>query len=323
MTQREKLLAAAVLGLLLLFGGRSLWTNYQDSLTAKRSQRAAAQARLGEAKLARARGRQAYTNLQDWQQRSLPADRQVAQSLYRTWLQDRFTAAGLAIEDIQPNVRTAPNDAYQVVGYTITARGTLKAVTNLLYDYYRSTLLQQITELRLQPGTGASQLLVTFQTEALLVVGTTRDTLPEGEADRLAKSSAEEYVTSIDGRNLFTAYRPPRPDPPPRVVRDAPPSPEFDHAKFAFFTGTVGNGNGFQAWINVRTTNESLRLSAGDPIKVGLFEGRVVSVEPRALVVETGDKKLRVELGTSLRDGKELKSEGDAAATADTDATET
>ena len=60
----------------------------------------------------------------------------------------------------------------------------------------------------------------------------------------------------------------------------------------------------YQAWIHVRTTNETLRLFEGDDVKVGQFDGKIVSIEPRAIVVKSGDEELRVELGQNLRDGK-------------------
>jgi prevent-host-death family protein len=74
-------------------------------------------------------------------------------------------------------------------------------------------------------------------------------------------------------------------------------------------TGAVGSGGAWQAWINVRTTGETLHLAVGDPLKVGTLEGQIVSVEPRSLVYESGEKKFSVALGQSLRDGKELKTE--------------
>ncbi len=39
-------------------------------------------------------------------------------------------------------------------------------------------------------------------------------------------------------------------------------------------------------------------------MKVGLLDGKIVSIEPRAIVVMSGDKELRVELGHNLRDSK-------------------
>lgn len=304
MTMREKILAAAVAVMVLLWGGNRMWIRYNASLATKRTQLIAAQERLGEAKLALAQGEAAMNQLDGWQQRSLPADREAAQSLYRVWLETQFKAAGLTVEEFQPAQRLTPAVGYSAVGYTVNAHGPLKSLTNFLHEYYRSTLLQQITRLQLRPDVNPAQLKISLQTEALILPGTGNETLPEGIAERSAKPQAADYATSIGGRNVFAVYKPPRPEPPPGTARVAPPKPEFDDAKHAYFTATIQVDGRYQAWIHVRTTNETLRLFEGDEMKVGLFNGKIVSIEPRLIVVKSGDEELRVELGHNLRDGK-------------------
>jgi hypothetical protein len=69
MSKREKILAAAVAAIVLLFGGGRLWTRYNASLATKRSQLIAAQERLGAAKLELAKGEAAMRQLDEWQAR--------------------------------------------------------------------------------------------------------------------------------------------------------------------------------------------------------------------------------------------------------------
>ena len=67
-----------------------------------------------------------------------------------------------------------------------------------------------------------------------------------------------------------------------------------------------------QAWINVRTTGETLRVHEGDDVKVGALKGKVESIEPRLLVIKTDDEKpLRVQLGHSLREEEKEEPEGE------------
>lgn len=312
MNQREKILAAAVIGLLVLFGGRSLWGKYQQMVGRRQQSVENAKNRLHEAKMTLIRGQQAVKQLELWQQQSLPSNREVAWSLYRTWLLSKCQDAGLAVDDVQLSQRSFSGPTQSTVGYTITARGTLGATTKLLFEFYRSTMLQQITRLQLRPAGGASQLNVTISVEALILSGATReDELPSGTSEQLAQSSVEEYVKDIESRNLFAVYRPPRPDPPPRTARrERPPPPEFDDAKFAFFSGTIKVNDRWQAWITVRTTGEVLRLYEGDELKVGLFDGHIVSISPRMIVVESGEEQLQVDLGDNLRDGKAAGEKG-------------
>jgi hypothetical protein len=304
MNQREKILAAAVLSLLVLWGGSKLWSRYSDSLANQRSALIAAQSKLDDAKLNLERGRMAVKQMEAWQQRSLPADRDVAQTLYREWIRSKCSEAGITIDDIQPDQRTAPTVAYTTIGYTITAHGSLKAVASLLYSFYRSTLLQQITRLQVRPGGDAGQLSIVMQVEALVLPGSANTAkLPTGESDRLAKASADEYLKSITGRNLLTAYSPPRPElPPSSTAHTEPPKPKFDDAEFAYVTGIVEVGGRAQVWITVRTTGEVLRLFAGDPVKVGQFEGKIVSIEPRTLVLSSDKGEVRVQVGHPLHE---------------------
>jgi hypothetical protein len=303
-TLREKLLAAAVLGLLLLWGGGKLWGRYNDAVAAKRSAVISARERLDDAKFALEKGRMATRQFENWQARSLPADREVAQSAYRVWLETSFKQAGLTIDDIQPSQRLAPAAGYAAIGCTVTARGSLKSLTAFLREFYRSSLLQQITRLQLRPATDPKLLNITLQTEALVLADTASEGIPTEVVERPKKPTASAYAESIDGRNLFSVYTPPRPVPPPSVARVAPPKPEFDDAKHAYFTATIQVDGRYQAWIHVRTTNETLRLFEGDAIKVGLFDGKIVSIEPRAIVIEANDEQLHIELGHNLRDSE-------------------
>jgi hypothetical protein len=303
MNQREKILAAAVLSLLVLWGGSKLQGRYSDSLANGRSALIAAQSKLDDAKLALERGRLAVKQMEAWQQQSLPADRDVAQTLYREWIRAKCSEAGVTLDDIQTDQRTTPSVAYTTIGYTVTAHGSLKAVTSLLYSFYRSTLLQQITRMQVRPGADAGQLNILMQIEALVLPGSTNIAkLAAGDSNRLAKATADEYVKSITGRNLLTAYAPPRPEPSPTGAHTEPPKPKFDDAEFAYVTGIVEVGGRLQAWITVRTTGEVLRLFEGDAVKVGQVEGKIVSIEPRMIVLHCDKEDLHVGLGHSLRE---------------------
>jgi Type II secretion system (T2SS), protein M subtype b len=303
MSQREQLLAAAVLSLFVLWGGGKLWGRYNDSISSQRTALIAAQSRLDDAKLALERGRLAVKQLEAWQAQSLPADRDVAQTLYREWLRSKCSDAGVTLDDIQTDQRTTRTEAYTTIGYTITAHGSLKALTSLLYSFYKSSQLQQITRMQVRPGADTGQLSLTMTVEALVLPGSSNTAkLPDGVSTRLAKANADDYVKSITGRNLLTAYTPPRAEPPAGAAHVEPPKPKFDDAAYAFVTGIVEVDGRLQAWITVRTTAEELRVFAGDSVKVGQFEGKVVSIAPRMVVLQSDKEELHIGLGHSLRE---------------------
>ncbi len=306
MNRREKMLATLILLLVAAWGAKSLYGRYQRALDVRTSAVTDAQKRLFAVNRKLAKGRAAVRQMQDWQTRSLPEDREKALSLYKAWLLEKAKEAGLEVNDINPSTRPSGSTAYTAIGYQIKATGSLSAVVAMLYEFYRSPQLHQITQLQLSRPQGESQIQVSLDVEALSLLGAeATDQLPEGDRQRLKLASLDEYKKTLEERDLVSVYTPRAPSEP--TGRHA------DDAEEARFSGTTGASASLQAWINVRTTGETLHLAAGDALKVGALDGKIVSIEQRSLVYEAGGKKFRVPLGESLRKGKELAADGSTA----------
>jgi hypothetical protein len=315
MSQREKILAAIVGAIVVILGGRFVYGRYQGAIESRRSELAKAKEELADINLAVEKGQYSLRKLEAWQKRSLPANRETALSRYSAWLLAKAKEAGLTVEDITPTARQTSKEAYKSIGYTLSASGSLSSVSALLYEFYRAPQLQQITQLRLMRPVGASQIEVTFEAEALILPGAeATDSLPEGETKRLALASLADYQKSLGDRDMMDVYTPPRP--PVAKRPEQPPPPKFDDSEHARFSASIGVGDKFQAWIHVRTTGETLHLHPGDSFKVGQLEGQIVSVEPRSMVYQAGDKKYRVSLDQPLRKGTEIGPDGKPLASA-------
>ncbi len=307
MNKREQTLAAGVVGLVVIYGGYHFYGNYAKALHARQADVIAAQTKLDEANHKLKEGRRAVSQMEAWQQRALPANYDKALSLYKAWLLAKAKDSGLAVSDITLLPTTNNNAAYKAIGYKIVASGSLSSVVSMLYEFYRSPQLHQVSSLQLSRPPGANQLTVSLDVEALSMKGAVQtDKLAEGDAKRLKLASADEYKKSLAERDIVTAYSRPRPPTPVRERRDPPAPPKYDESELAFFSGAVSSGSGWQAWINVRSTGETLHLGSGDPVKIGALDGKIESVEERSLVLKTGDKRFRVALGQSLRKGKEI-----------------
>ncbi|MCI0332377.1 MAG: hypothetical protein L0228_04035 [Planctomycetes bacterium] len=312
MNRREKMLALLILLLVAAWGAKSLYGRYQRALDIRTSEVTDAQKRLFAVNRKLAKGRAAVGQMQEWQTRSLPEDREKALTLYKAWLLEKAKEAGLEVNDINPSTRPSGSTAYTAIGYQIKATGSLSAVVAMLYEFYRSPQLHQVTQLQLSRPQGASQIQVSLDVEALSLPGAAAtDKLPEGDSKRLKLASVDEYKKTLEDRDLVDVYTPPRDT--TTVRRDPPAPPKFDDAEQAHFTAAVGPTGALQAWINVRTTGETLHLAAGEPLKVGAIDGKIVSIEQRSLVYESDGKKYRVALGESLRKGKELAADGSTA----------
>ncbi|HTN75304.1 MAG TPA: cadherin repeat domain-containing protein, partial [Pirellulaceae bacterium] len=111
-------------------------------------------------------------------------------------------------------------------------------------------------------------------------------------------------------------------DPPPKVVSiptpPAPKPPAFDTAKFTYLTGIIGTAdstdgteNESEAWLQIRTTGQMLKLHVGDKFDVGTLQGTIREIGAQEIQVETADgKRLLISIGENLREGLPLP-EGD------------
>ena len=243
MNKRERMLAGAVLVLVVAFGGVSLFKSYSTSINSGQSKLDDAQKRLAEANRALALGRRAAHKIADLKARSLPSDRDKALSLYKAWLLAKASSAGLKVNDIKLAPRTTPSTAFDAIGYSIDATGSLSSVISMLYEFYRSPQLQQITRLRLRGRPVRPNSMLALEVEALCLPGAVAtDALPEGDAKRLKLASVAEYQKSLGERDMATVYTPPRPPAPPTVRRETPPPaapPKFDESELARFSGTI------------------------------------------------------------------------------------
>lgn len=312
MNDREKKLALAVGVLVALWVGNWGWQKYSDMYRVASAKQSNAAADLQTALFDLQKTRAAVKDLRQWREKSLPSNVAVAQSQYRAWLVERLQNAGLSVADVTPRRSNQQSTAYQALAYEVEATGKLDGVVRFMDSFYRSDQLHKIANLRLTPLAEGNQLRLGVTVEALVVNGTKREEgLATGTSDRLELASADDYVERIVKRNPFVPYEPPPPPRPKVVERPQPkpvPKPEFNHAEHAKLTGVVSVGDDYQAWVTVQTLGERLYLRKGDQVKVGQFEGTVVDVYEKELVIETDTGVLAFRVGDKLTDGKELTS---------------
>ncbi len=315
MSQREKMLGGGVALVILLWSANWLVGTYRDAMSAAEARLATAQQSVADSELKEAKGKYAMKRLIELREKSLPRNVGVAQSQYRTWLVDKLSDARIKVADIIPSRGQSSSTFYETLAYTVEAEGNLEAVVKFLAAFYGSDQLHKINQLVLRPIGKGGALRVSLSVEAMLLKDADRESgLNDVPSDRLALTDTGAYVDSIVGRNLFEPYVPPPPPRPPRppVVRTErkpppppPPKPKFDDSEHAFVTAIVQSGDKLQAWINVRTTGELLRVKAGDPFEVGLMSGEIRDVTAKRLVLQTADNTLlEIDLGDSLRDGQ-------------------
>ena len=108
--------------------------------------------------------------------------------------------------------------------------------------------------------------------------------------------------SEIKSISIVFRERPPTPETP----KVEPPKP-FDVAQLAVFTATVEINDRLEAWIWRREKQEMLKLTIGDPIDLGTFQGKIVSISNKALEVEHAEQGLlSVPSGKTLSEAQNL-----------------
>ena len=302
MSDREKKLGLGVLVVLLLWGGWMGWNKYQDALRSKRVVLAAAEEGLRDVEFELTKAKYAAGQVTKWEEQSLPREKSVAQSVYRSWLIKQLEDSKLQFRDVQPVAGSRSSEIFEGLAFNIEAEGDLPAIIRFLHAFHSSNTMHKITLLHLRPALQGGNLNVTCNVEALVMPSAARTSgMPDGTSKRLAAAEVDHYLKNIVSRNPFVPYKPL----PPKVeltaaVEEATPPP-FDESTQARLTGIVG-GEHNQAWIKVLTTNENLRLLVGDEFKVGQLAGRVVEIHLRNMVIEVDGKRQILSVGDFLRE---------------------
>lgn len=238
-----------------------------------------------------------------WESQSLPADAEVARSLYQGWLVELVEAAGLKNPSYAVSDPVGSRSAYQTIACTIRGRGTLAQLTEFLYIFYRTDLLHQVRSLSITPIQGSNELDLSVSIEAIILPGAGPEKLDQDSifdefrarawriSDRLASSGLDAYRNPIVGRNLFS-------------ISSAP-----DPSDFAYLTAISSVNGQPEAWFTVRSTDEVLRLCEGDWLKIGAVEGVLVEIADSDVVIEIEGERWLLTLGESLAQASALPPE--------------
>jgi hypothetical protein len=151
------------------------------------------------------KGRAAARKIAQYEDRSLPANPEVASTHYQTWLVAEMELAGLDTPKMnQESQQGSDKDPFIKQVYQVDATGTLPQVVELLHAFYRMDWLHRITSLTLSPLKDSKWLDIKMKVETLsLRKASNPEKLIPRASSRLALGNAEAYYDAIVGRNLF------------------------------------------------------------------------------------------------------------------------
>lgn len=198
----KKILAAIVSVLVVVFAIYFSVDRVRGSLRNRNQQIEAASRDIAKKELTVHSGEIAMEQLDQIRRRSLPANRERARSLYQSWLLERVDDVGLAEANVKAGSGRPHRDYYQH-SFSISGRGNLEQLTELLYEFYFVDFLHRIRSARFTPIRDTDDLDINIQVDVLSM--TTADDveqLVEIRSTRL-NGTLDDYKHSILNRNIF------------------------------------------------------------------------------------------------------------------------
>ncbi len=304
--KRERILVVVTAVLALAFGVRFLFSMLGGATGEL------AEARDKLAKVVRDKeqdvreGNKAAARLAEWDKRSLPADHEIARSLYQNWLSELADQVGFQGTHVESAEGHMTKKAYYALPFTVRGEATMEQLVRFLFQFYQAGHLQQIRHLSIKPlenvkgQENSKTLKLSISIEALSLPGADRpDKLSSEPAHALAVAALDEYSKVIVGRNLFLPYT--ASGPVQSRPTDSSP-PQFDPAKYAYLTAVLDVGGRPQAWLLSRTTDQTFKLSQGDAFTIGPVHGKVTRIDHHYVELEIDGARYQLALGNNLRD---------------------
>lgn len=229
-----------------------------------------------------AEARQTARQVEAWEERSLPSHVEVARSLYQAWLLDAVARAGITNPNVDSSEPTSRKGLYSVLNFSVRGRGSLATLTEFLYDFYRSPHLHQIRTINFSPVGGDGQLDIALSIEAISLPDTgRRDQLAEGVSERLVFDEVEPYLI-IARRNFFGT------------------GGGFDPTEHAFLTAITRVDGEPLAWFQLRSVDQTLKLTVGDDFRVGRTQVRLLRIDKSDVLLEAKGEYWLMAVGENL-----------------------
>ena len=293
-TRREKNLAIAVAGAGVLWGLMRGVESYRTAVDANEYTAMRAANARDDAEFAVQRGERAKRRLIDWGKRSLPADPDLAKSLYQDWVRSQLAAAGLSELQVTDKTLTRRNAQFRELSIEAKAAGTVEQLVDFLYKFYTAPHLHRISAASITPSDNGAKLALVLTIDALALPDTTQIKELAKEGEQKLPRPVEEFKTSLAGRNVFKPQ--------------TPGAGDSGAAASAVVTAIMSDGaGGWHLWIHTDEPAKTHKYQKGDRVEFGKFNGKIVELDARHVVIETAEGKVQVMLGQNLGEAKKVE----------------
>jgi hypothetical protein len=292
MKYRKTILSAVLIAMALFYAGDWLLRNqFEGPLESRHRRTARLQDDIRSRQRDLEKARKAGKALDRFKAQSLPSNPEVARSLYQGWLLELVGQVGLTNPKVDSSEPLNRKGMYHQLSFSLRGRGTLKQLTHFLFEFYRADHLHQISSLSATPLQGTDELDLSVNIEALALAQADRkDRMSNRVSDRLASKKFDDYQV-IQQRNLFGV------------------SVSSDATQYTFLTAVSSVDGQLQAWFTIRTSDEILKLRAGETLEIGAFKATVSGITDDDVIIESEGERWLVTVGESLIEAAALPPE--------------
>ncbi len=225
---------------------------------------------------------------------SLPYNKELARARYQDWLLTLVQHVDLQQASVDSGPPTPvtikdrdtgkPKEIYKRYSFSLRGRGSLKQVTQLLYEFYQGGHLHKIRMLSMNPRTGGKQVNVTMNVEA---IGLTRcereDELSTARVKRQAFDSMDDYQ-SIARRNFFS-----------REIGSA-------LARVVLTAVTFSKTGLPEAWFSVGTGEPTWKIHRGEVLNIAAHTIEVIDIHAEKVLIMVDGTVVHLPLGKSVQE---------------------
>jgi hypothetical protein len=296
MNARTKLLAgvAAAIGLLYMLNtAYESWIEQPRQRTERQIDEVSR--KLKDSEVAQRAALRKVDRLEEYAERSLPHDRELARSRYQEWLLKLVEKYQLTAASIDPGnpvdlevASRGRRSRRRTIGYslnfTLRAKTNLEHLADFLHHFQRSGQLHRITNLTLTPLGGGSELDVVLSIQALGLDASERaGQLSDWMADPETQPPRPAFQSLVN-RNIFARG----------ISRSL--------AVVTLRALTVNSRGESEAWFATGPGRPTQIVSVGQVISLPLQDLAVVAIEQERVKIELYGAGVWLGLGQSLAD---------------------
>jgi len=283
-TRQQILLGMLGLIAVLQLGDWVLNSLIQGPLQVRRAKTEQLQTDISKREKLLAEARAAGKQIEAWQKQSLPADSELARTVYRSWLLALVKTTQLrnaVVDSGTPSARRAKDGTllFRTMPFNVRCRGGLAEFNSFLFRFSKAGHLHQISSLTLNPIGATGQFDISVGIETLLLAGRKGDALNTGSSTLLASAELKNYENIVKD-NIFGIG-----------INTIDPMKTTSVSAITFSNGVP------QVWITEEFSGRTIRAGLNEEFSTVALNARIVEVKDHEVIIDQAGEQMRLLIG--------------------------